>query len=72
MHQEQTAHLTLGTTPYEKLTGKQPKRLHVRVFGCPACLYNKYPSSKIKTKAIPGIHVGLNDHDVYILQTLTA
>lgn len=61
----------LERTSFEKLTRKPPTFNHVRVFGCAPFIHNTSPASKIPANAVPAIHFEVNDHGVYILETLT-
>lgn len=58
-------------SPYEKLTGRKPKLIHVRVFGCTAFVYEEAPRSKIHARVSPSIFLECNDYRVYIVQPLT-
>lgn len=63
-------HSALGYSPFENLTGKKPTLKHVRLFGCPAVVYNERPKSNMHARGMPGIFLGCDDHGVYMVQTL--
>lgn len=64
-------HLTLGCTPFEKLTEKHPSPHHVRVFKCASFSYNSALYSKFHAKAISGTYLGVNDHGIYEIESIS-
>lgn len=65
------SHSARNKTTQERFTGKLPTLHHVRIFGCEAFIYNAPTPSKFHAKTVPEIHLGVNDHGSYSVETFT-